>query len=309
MKEQLVECQCCGEMVPASNMELTFRRPDVIAALSEEERDERCKHDDDSCELDGNRFFIRGLVPLPVQESAQPYCLGAWVEISKSDFKKVEQLWNDGNQADEKPISGVLANEIPLTEGTKDCVITLQLTGPKSRPDIMIVDEACSLHREQECGINIHRAREYSEVFTKKEIYSVVEEEELDSRVCSCCDNKIRVYCGYVSKIETDSVIADYWFRIPEGHGGYFTIAVSIEEGGEPRVAVLLAEATSEDITYWIQNKEDSPWEDFGDFGNVMDRDEVLADSEKGLFFDMVDKIAASDSRLKQHIERHQKVQ
>lgn len=305
MKEELIECECCGEMVPASNMELTFRRPDIIAGLSEEEQNERCKHNDDSCELDGNRFFIRGLIPLPVQESSRAYCLGAWVEISEVDFKKVKQLWKDENQSEEKPISGILANKIPLTEGTKDCITTLQLTGPNTRPEITIVDELCTLYKEQKYSINIHRAREYSQVYEKKEIYNIVEEEELESIVCSCCENKIRIYCGHVFKTENNEVIADYWFRIPEGHGGDFTIAVSIKEGGIPRVAVMLAESTSEGITYWIQKKENSPWEHFGDYGEVMDRDEVLADSEKGLFFDMVDQVAAKDSRLKPHIKEY----
>ena len=57
-------------------------------------------------------------------------------------------------------------------------------------------------------------------------------------------------------------------------------------------------------LTYWIQIKEQSPWEDFGEYGKVCDRDEVLSDIYKSHFFDIVDKIAEEDGRLKVHIGR-----
>ena len=98
---------------------------------------------------------------------------------------------------------------------------------------------------------------------------------------------------------------SDYWLRIPEGHKGYFTIAVSIREGDDPRVAVLKGKADSDGFTYWVQNKDESPWEDFGEYGRLLDRDEVLHDRAKKMFFDFVDKIAANDSRLKTHTETY----
>ena len=37
MTTEYVKCSCCGKMVPASDIELAFIRPGVIARLSEEE--------------------------------------------------------------------------------------------------------------------------------------------------------------------------------------------------------------------------------------------------------------------------------
>lgn len=305
MSRELVKCSCCGEMVPAKNIEISFRRPDDIASLSKDDLNSRCEHDDDTCVLDGERYFVRCTIPLPVQESLNLYAIGAWAEISESSFKKIRKLWSDENQVDEPPIEGNLANDIPLNNNSFGCSVAVRLKGPKTRPEIFIAEDTCSLYKEQASGISLHRASEYSDLLRKDEVKedvgnTVVEEQELEPSHCGCCDNIINNYCGYITGAE-EEILADYWLRIPQGHEGYFTVAVSIAAGGEPRVAVLMGQATNEGITYWVQNKEDSPWSKFGEYGEILDREKVLADQFKGLFFEMADTVAANDSRLLLH--------
>lgn len=303
MEEELIKCSCCGKMIPISDLELSFERPDEIANLSSEEKDERCERSGDFYILDDERYFIRCVIPLPVHECENYYAIGAWAEVSQSNYQKIWQLWDDENQCNEDPFSGVLANNIPLTDNSHNCSIAIRLN-LKTRPHIIIADETCSLFQEQECGISIHRANEYSDtIILKTENFKVIEEEELEPSYCSCCDNKISCYIGYIDKVINKEAYADYWLRIPGGHEGNFTIAISIKEGGNPRVVVLAGEATSEGLRYWIKNKDDSPWEDFGDYGRVLDREEVIVDRAKDIFFDLVDKVAANDSRLIAHIE------
>ena len=291
--------------MPAVDIELYFRRPDEIAVLSEAELEARCQHNDDICILDSARFFVRCTIPLPVHECAEPYAIGAWAEISEPDFQKVMDLWDDENQRNQPPIDAVLANNVPLTSGSFGCKLAVKLTGPSTRPHIIIADEKCSLFHEQSNGISIHRASEYSDLLRSDSndnaTLELVEEQELEVSQCSCCKREIRTFCGYITDPGDGNVRADYWLRIPQGHKGLFTVAVAIKDGGKPRVAVLLGEATSEGFTYWIQDRKDSPWEHFGEYGAVLDREEVLNDSAKDLYFIMVDKIAASDSRLIKH--------
>ena len=54
-------------------MELSFRRPDVIAEMDSEEREKSVKEDDDLCTIYGNRFFIRAVLPLPIESTEEPY--------------------------------------------------------------------------------------------------------------------------------------------------------------------------------------------------------------------------------------------
>lgn len=310
MNEELIECSCCGKMVPSEDVELSFRRPDEVAALSQDEQDARCRSTDDICELDGKRFFVRCTIPMPVHERPHEYSIGAWAEIAEADYRKIQALWRDDNQSDESAINGVLANYIPLSKGSLGCSVAVKLTGPKTRPHIIIADEDCSIFQEQKYGISLHRASEYSDIPRNKAVNQndgllLVEEQELDSSKCSCCGKKIRTYCGHIAKEVSEEICADYWIRIPEGHDGYFTVAVSIAEGGKPRVAVLLGEATSDGLTYRIQDRKDSPWDDFGKYGAIMDREDVLNDESKPMIFSMVDKIANRDSRLIAHTETY----
>lgn len=282
-----------------------MRKPDDVAALSDEELATRCKHSDDICILDGERFFVRCTIPLPVHKNATPYSIGAWAEISQPDFERICDLWSEADQAGEPAIDGALANQIPLTTGSLGCRVAVNLVGPASRPRMVITDEACSIFREQKEGIPAHRASEYSGVASKRmddaDALLVVAEDGFDSSACPCCERPIRTYCGHITDGKSGDVCADYWLSIPEGHDGYFTVAISIAEGGNARVAVLVGEATQDGFTYHLQDREDSPWEDFGEYGAVMDRSEVLDDPAKPIFFRMVDAIAARDARLVEH--------
>ena len=302
MGEKLIKCSCCGDMLPAHNIELSFNLPDTVAAFQKKELNERCQYNDDICILDKERFFVRGLIPLPIHECEGNYSIGGWAEVSQYDYQKILDLWDDEEQYKEPPIAATLANKIPLNSDTLECDIVVKLTGSTTRPNIIIADEKCSLYKEQKCGINIHRAYEYAEYLekSKKNIYSVIEEDELEKEECSCCEALIHQYCGHIRKGE--EVFSDYWLRIPENHQGHFTVAISIKVGEQARVAVLLGEATNEGITYWIQDKKDSPWSSFGEYGDVLDRDDVLADNAKKTFFDIADRIAGNDSRLVNHI-------
>lgn len=148
-------------------MELSFKRPDYIVALTSEEREVRCKESDDVCVVKWERYFVRGVIPLPVEGHDQPYGIGAWVEISESDFRRTMALWSSDDQSSEPPFDGVLANSIPNHSATIGLAVTVALTGPSTRPDIIVADAAHALYEEQQVGITRHRAYEYTSLFAK----------------------------------------------------------------------------------------------------------------------------------------------
>lgn len=300
---ELIKCSCCDKMLPANQMELTFGLPDEIFALPEQEKEVRTEGSTDLYVLDGNRFFVRGLIPLPI-ENREDYCLGAWAEVSEKDFDRIEELWDVDVRAEEPRINATLANAFPYTLSDGVVELEIQLQDSKSRPMFYITSHGCTLFDEQSNGIPAHRAFEYTS-YTNKDRFSVIEEDELESSSCSCCESEIKLFCGRVEN-QLGDVEADYWIRIPTGHPNKFTVAISIDKNDYPRVAVLYGENGDDGLTYWIQEIENSPWEDFGDYGKVIGRDEVLADQYRAFFFDVVDKIAACDARLKQQIRRHE---
>ncbi len=155
-------CECCGQDHPLEELELTFRRPDAVVSLSKEEREESVHENDDLCVIGDTRFFIRALLPLPIEGREIPYNIGIWVEADQSTFERVYELWSDSEQENEPPFSVRIANNIPTLSSTSGLVSTLQLTGPTTRPIVLVQQSQHQLYSEQSKGITAHRAHEYS---------------------------------------------------------------------------------------------------------------------------------------------------
>lgn len=155
-------CSKCDEEHPLEEMELTFRRPDDVAKLSTEERSRLLQENNDLCVIEGKRFFIRGLLPLPVELREHPYCIGLWVEVPQSSFERIYDLWDSDEQLNEPPFDARIANEIPTSNGSLGLKAELRLTGPMTRPDVFLKPSAHQLYVEQARGIDAHRAFEYT---------------------------------------------------------------------------------------------------------------------------------------------------
>ena len=160
-----VNCAVCGKEHLRSELELAFRRPDPIVALAAEERATRVKETDDLCAIDYERYFVRSVLPLPVHSREEPYQLGLWVEVPRDSFMRIYELWSDPDQANEPAFAGSLANDIPSFAPTCGLAINLYLTGPSTRPTIVVADQGHPLFHEQAAGITEHRAHEYSSFF------------------------------------------------------------------------------------------------------------------------------------------------
>jgi hypothetical protein len=157
-----VVCATCGKLHPAEEAELTFRLPDAIHSLAVADREARCHISSDICALDEERFFVRGLVPIPVSGRDRPYCIGAWAEIPECSFNTIYELWDDPDQAAAGPFAGVLANAVSEIGSPAGLPVEVRLTGPTTRPEFRVLDQASVLGSEQARGIDSHRALEYT---------------------------------------------------------------------------------------------------------------------------------------------------
>ena len=167
MTDEII-CTTCGRTHPIEDGELTFGLPDVVFDLSEPEREVRCKIGKEIVSLDDNTFFLRGLLPLTVAGRAREYCLGVWAEVSEDVLSRVRELWSDPDQDQEPRMPGTLANKVPFHLNTVGLRLTVQLTGPKTRPRFFLDTAEHSLYVEQSRGIDEHRAIEYSDPAARK---------------------------------------------------------------------------------------------------------------------------------------------
>ena len=156
-------CEVCGTEHPLEELELTFRRPDAVFQMPADRRARDVEESDDVCRiLSENRWFVRGVLPIPVAGRDVPYRIGLWVEIDEAAWQRVDARWDDPQQADEPALPARLANVVPLLPDTLGLDAALRLTGPKSRPDVFVADPTHPLAREQAAGIPTHRAYEYT---------------------------------------------------------------------------------------------------------------------------------------------------
>lgn len=155
-------CETCGLAHDGELFELAYLRPDAVVAMTDDERAQRVRESNDICRIDKSRFFLRGTLPLPVHDRPDGYMLGVWVEVSEASFARIYALWNDADQAFEPPFEATLANEVRHHPGSIGQPVALQLTGPKTRPSVFLVDQGYPLAVEQREGISFHRATEYT---------------------------------------------------------------------------------------------------------------------------------------------------
>jgi hypothetical protein len=181
--------------------------------------------------------------------------------------------------------------------------LQIRLAGPTTRPHLFITDETCTIFAEQKHGIPRHRMGEYTALIPngkngKSEKYFLVEEDDFDIDSCSCCGQPQRLYGGQIRPRDDESLTYDYWIEIPEGHEGRFCMLISLPDEDLHRIAVLSGEATDQGLSYRVLDRQDSPWKDMGEYGRIMGRSEAMSEGVKSLIFELVDHVAAKDSRL-----------
>lgn len=165
-----MKCATCGE--EHDLLEPTFRRPDVVVALPDSERAARVKESDDLCIVKpaddggGYRFFVRGVLKVPLLDAEGESAWGLWAELSSDDCRTVYDKWTDPDQTQVPPMPALIANRVPGYPDTVGLPALLRLTGPTTRPELTL--DAASVHPfALECrqGVCVHRVMEWLAAF------------------------------------------------------------------------------------------------------------------------------------------------
>jgi hypothetical protein len=156
-----MRCAVCGQDHPDDDIELTYVQPDAVVGLSAAQREVRVQENPDLVVLDGNRFFVRAVLPIPVRGRRRGYNIGVWAELDEAAFHRVLQRWEDADQVTEPAMPAKLANAIRSQSKTLGLDVALRLTGPATRPSVHVVSELHPLHAEQTTGVSVHRVQDY----------------------------------------------------------------------------------------------------------------------------------------------------
>jgi hypothetical protein len=78
-------CRICGE-THDDLPDISSDRPDPWWGVPEGERDRRAKLTSDTCVIDDEDFFIRGVLELPIVGHPQAFGFGVWVSQKRENF-------------------------------------------------------------------------------------------------------------------------------------------------------------------------------------------------------------------------------
>ncbi len=153
-----MKCHHCQHEHNLNELELAFDSPDAVFALQEPDRTARADMTPDLCMLDGSRFFLRAVLPIPCEGRRLPFNLGLWVETDKQSYCRYVELYSDPNQGREPHFPATIANSVGGYWDLLGLAVNVQLVSETARPTLTCVDQSHPVARDQLNGISGSRA-------------------------------------------------------------------------------------------------------------------------------------------------------
>jgi hypothetical protein len=149
-------CAVCGEYHDELLLDIRMGLPEAVFVLSEEERAARASFAEDAGvleETDGSlRFFVRGLLEIPIPELDRYFGYGTWVDVSRHDYHLLGELWSDP-AAEGRAFGCRLANELSPYRETVGLAAVLRLRSVDVLPAITLENADHPLVTDQRRGI------------------------------------------------------------------------------------------------------------------------------------------------------------
>ncbi|MBB4602516.1 hypothetical protein HNQ93_003273 [Hymenobacter luteus] len=150
------QCACCGE-THQGLPDIGSAAPWPMYTIPEQEREQRVRLTKDTCVIDEQEFFVRGVLEIPVHGQEQTFGFGVWVSQSEDHFR-CYQKHPDAN--DIGPFFGWLCTEIQIFAPTLSLKTKAHFQGNGLRPWIELEPTDHPLAVAQREGISLDRAWE-----------------------------------------------------------------------------------------------------------------------------------------------------
>ena len=158
------ECSTCGESHDGLPMSFGAEAPYWYDVIAPEERAWRAELGSDQCVIDGEHYFVRGVLEIPVRDGDESFVWGVWVSLSLKNFERMSDLWNVPGRESEPPYFGWLSTALPCYPDTTLNLKTHLQTRPLGeRPSVELEPTEHPLAVEQRTGITMARVKEIGE--------------------------------------------------------------------------------------------------------------------------------------------------
>ncbi|MBC6992303.1 DUF2199 domain-containing protein [Hymenobacter sp. BT491] len=156
-------CACCGQ-IHEGLPDIGSSAPWAMYTIPEEERATRVWLKQDTCVIDDQEFFIRGVLEIPVHEQEQTFGFGVWVSQSQEHFLSYQEYHNTDAIG---PYFGWLCTEISMFSPTLSLKTMAHFQGNGQRPTIELEPTDHPLAVAQRDGISLERAWEIVHEYVK----------------------------------------------------------------------------------------------------------------------------------------------
>lgn len=153
-------CGLCGKHHEVLPLSFSVKAPLAVAGVAPEEIASRVVINPEQCVVDGERYFLRGRIVLPILDFDQPFIWGVWAEVSPKNFLRTHQLWRTAGRERSRPFPGWLDTNLPLYGTTLNLEVEVQTQPVGRRPHFLIRDAKHPLQQEQVHGISLARVEE-----------------------------------------------------------------------------------------------------------------------------------------------------
>lgn len=117
------------------------------------------------CVIKGQGFFVRGLIEIPIFDSAEIFTWNVWVSLSKDNFVRSLEMWDKPGRETQPPYFGWLSTDIPIYPlPTLNLKTNLHTRALGERPAIELEATDHPLAVEQREGITWPRVQEIAEL-------------------------------------------------------------------------------------------------------------------------------------------------
>jgi hypothetical protein len=158
-------CKACGKThddIP----DIGSDRPVQYWEIPEMERETRVKLTSDTCTIDHDHYFIRGVIELPIIEMNDVFGWGVWISLKKENFVNYLLTFGNDDWDDMGPFFGWLCTKIDYyTNDTMFLKTMAHIRRNGLRPSIKVEPSEHPLSIHQQHGIPINEVYDIIHIY------------------------------------------------------------------------------------------------------------------------------------------------
>lgn len=143
-------CQTCGE-VHEGIPDIGFDAPLYYYQLSADERERSAELSQDFCVINGEDFFIRACLEIPIRGHEESFMWGVWVSLSPANFERYRAGFETDPPEGEGPYFGWFSNRIEPYPETLNLKTKVHLQRGGARPVLELepTDHPLAVHHRE----------------------------------------------------------------------------------------------------------------------------------------------------------------